>query len=42
MSNNIPLVVARRICTIVAENNSIKNKHLNELKRNFKTYSYAE
>ena len=38
---NIAFVMARQICTTV-ESNSIKNKHLNELKRNFKTYGYAE
>ena len=32
---NIPFVMARRICTIV-ENNSLKNKHLRELKKNFR------
>ena len=31
----------RRICTIV-ENNSRKNKHLRELKENFRTYGYPE
>ena len=36
---NIPFVMARRICTIV-ENNSLKNKHLRELKKNFRTYGY--
>ena len=38
---NIPFVKARRICTIVA-NNSLKNKHLRELKENFATYGYFE
>ena len=38
---NIPFVVARRICTIV-EHNSLKNKHLRELKENFRTYGYPE
>ena len=33
--------MTRRICTIV-ENNSVKNKHLRELKENFRTYSYPE
>ena len=33
--------MARRICTIV-ENNSLKNKHLRELKKNFRTYGYPE
>ena len=33
--------MARRICTIV-ENNSLKNKHLRELKENFRTYDYPE
>lgn len=32
--------MARQICTIV-ENNSMEDKHLNELKSNFKTYGYA-
>ena len=31
--------MARRICTIV-ENNSLKSKHLRELKENFRTYGY--
>ena len=34
---NIPFVMARHICTIV-ENNSLKNKHLRELRENFRTY----
>ena len=38
---NIPFVMARRICTIV-ENNSLKNKHLRELKENFAAYGYFE
>ena len=38
---NIPFVMARRICTIV-ENYYLKNKHLRELKENFRTYSYPE
>ena len=38
---NIPFVMARRICTIV-ENNNIKLKHLCELKQNFKSYGYPE
>ena len=38
---NIPFVMARRICPIV-ENNSLKNKHLRELKENFRTYGYPE
>ena len=38
---NIPFVMARRICSIV-ENNSIKNKHLNDLKRNFEICDYLE
>ena len=38
---NIPFVMAGRICTI-DENNSIKNKHLNELKKNFETCDYLE
>ena len=38
---NIPFVLARRICTIV-ENNSLKNKHLWELKKNFRIYGYPE
>ena len=38
---NIPFVMARQIHVIV-ENNSIKNKHLNELKGNFKTYGFPE
>ena len=33
--------MARRICTIV-ENNSLKNKHLWELKENFRTYGYPK
>ena len=33
--------MARRICTIV-ENNSLKNKHLRELKENFRTCGYPE
>ena len=37
----IPFVMARRICTMV-ENNSLKNKHLRELKENFRTYSYPK
>ena len=37
----IPFVMARRICTMV-ENNSLKNKHLRELKGNFRTYSYPK
>ena len=41
MSKNIPFVMARQICAIV-ENNSIKNKHLNELRTNFKTYGFPE
>ena len=36
---NIPFVMARRICTIV-ENNSLKKKHLRELKKSFRTYGY--
>ena len=32
--------MARQICTIV-ERNSMEDKHLNELKSNFKTYGYA-
>ena len=38
--NNISFVMARRICTKV-ENNSLKNKHLRELKENFRTYGYS-
>ena len=38
---NILILMPRRHCTIV-ENNSIKNKHLNDLKTNFKIYSYPE
>ena len=33
--------MARCICIIV-ENNSLKNKHLRELKENFRTYCYPE
>ena len=33
--------MARRICTII-ENNSIKRKHLRDLKENFKTNGYPE
>ena len=33
--------MARRICTMV-ENDSLKNKHLRELKGNFRTYSYPK
>ena len=33
--------MARRICTIVGSN-SLKNKHLRELKENFRTYGYPE
>ena len=33
--------MVRRICTIV-ENNSLKNKHLRELKKNFRTYVCPE
>ena len=29
------------MCTVV-ENNSLKNKHLRELEKNFRTYGYAE
>ena len=36
---NILFVMASRICTIV-EKNSLKNKHLRELKENFRTYGY--
>ena len=38
---NIPFVMARHICTIV-ENNSLKNKHLRDLKENFRTYGYSK
>ena len=38
---SIPFVMARRICTI-AENNSLKNMHLRELKKNFRLYSYLK
>ena len=38
---NIPFVLATRICTIV-ENNSLKNKYLRELKKNYRTYGYPE
>ena len=38
---NIPFVMARRICTIV-ENNSLKKKHLTELKDNLRTYGYPK
>ena len=38
---NVPFVMARRICKII-ENNSLKNKHLRELKKNFRTYGYPE
>ena len=38
---NIPFVMTRPICTIV-ENDSLKSKHLRELKENFRTYGYAE
>ena len=38
---NIPFVMARSICTIV-ENNSLKKKHLRELKENFRTNGYPE
>ena len=38
---NIPFVMARRICPIV-ENKSLKNKHLRELKKNFRAYGYPE
>ena len=33
--------MARCICTIV-ENNSLENKHLRELKKNFRAYGYPE
>ena len=33
--------MARRICTIV-ENNSLKKKHLRELKENFRNHGYSE
>ena len=33
--------MATRICTI-AENSSIKNNNLRELKENFRTYGYPE
>ena len=33
--------MVRCMCTIV-ENNSLKNKHLRELKKNFRTYDYPE
>ena len=36
---NILFVAARLIYTVV-ENNSLKNKHLRELKKNFRTYGY--
>lgn len=32
--------MSRQICTMV-ENNSIKSKHLRELKENFNTYDYC-
>ena len=35
---NIQFLMARRICT----NNSLKNKHLRELKENFRTYVYPK
>ena len=38
---NIPFAMVRRICTIV-ESNSLKNKYLRELKRNFRIYVYPE
>ena len=33
----VGLLIIRCICTIL-ENNSLKNKHLRELKKNFRTY----
>ena len=38
MFKNIQFLMARRICT----NNSLKNKHLRELKENFRTYFYPK
>ena len=38
---NIPFVMVRFICTIV-ENNFLKNKHLGDLKENFRTYGYPK
>ena len=38
---NIPFTMARRICTIV-ENENIKKKHLNELRKNLTKYHYPE
>ena len=38
---DISFVMARLICTIV-ESNSLKNKHLREIKDNFGTYGYPE
>ena len=35
--NKNSFLLARQVCMMV-ENNSVKNKHLNELKRNFKTW----
>ena len=37
----ITFVMARRICKI-AVNNSVKNKHLKQLKENFRTYGHPE
>ena len=37
----ITFVMARRICKI-AVNNSVKNKHLKQLKKNFRTYGHPE
>ena len=38
MLNNTPFVISRSICKIVGK----KCKHLIDLKKNFKTYSYSE
>ena len=38
---NIPFVMARPICTRV-ENNSLKEKHLRELKENVRTYGFPK
>ena len=41
MFENTQFVTARRICTI-AENNSVKKRHLKRLKENLRTYGYPE
>ena len=39
---NIPFVMAKRFCAIEENNSFKKNKHLRELKENFRIYGYPE